>query len=218
MSELYMTIEYCDTGTGQHGPRAPSAIYIQMQGPHGPEFATVDWDAAEPGHMYGSTYRITTAVRVNGTHGLAAFTMYDARLLRVDSVNGPINVQSVRFGQKPKSTGITLSGTPMLSSGTSPDTDISHYLNRNGLFIDAHVNTAGGMAAIWFHADVNMDSIDAFLKRHPKPPLGMFAHAAVIRDGKTGWRLGYLYSDPDAAARDLAMWKSDDTDGKADTG
>lgn len=218
MSELYMTIEYCDTGTGRHGPRAPSAIYIQMQGPHGPEFATVDWDAAEPGHMYGSTYRITTAVRVNGTHGLAAFAMYDARLLRVDSANGPINVQSVRFGQKPKSTGITLSGTPMLSSGTNADADMAHYLNRNGLFVNEHVSEAGGIAAIWFHTDVMSDHIDAFLKRHPKPPLGMFANAAVIRNGKTAWRLGYLYSDPDFMDRDLARWQSDDAEGRADAG
>lgn len=212
MSELYMVIEYVNACPQGHGSPAPDAIHVRMHGPHGPEFATVSWDASKPVRTDSGSFRLTAAVRVNGAPGLAAFAMHGARLLRVDAADGPVEVLSVRFGQKPGTPGITLSDTPMLSSGTDANADISHYLNRNGLFVDPHAGPAGSAAAIWFHEDVSVDAVNAFLKRHRTPSSGLFASAARIQDEKIEWRLCVIYPHPDLMARDLAQWQSDDAE------
>lgn len=207
---MYMTLEYKPLGTGPDGPFRPTALNLKMQGPDGPEFARVSWEASDPIRVDDDTYIMTADARVNGTGGYAAFAMQGSRFLSCLS-DGVVELRSLKFSQSPGLPGFSVDGLPAVTVGLSPDREyIREYLDRNGLFVQS-TEDAGGSHALWFDTDVTWEHVQGFLARHPWNGLGTFCSAMRIENnGRPSWRLCYLYAHPEHAENDLSRWKSDD--------
>lgn len=208
---MYMTLEYEPIGANESGAAVPVELGMKIHGVSGPEYARVTWDPVAPIRVDDDTCLVTAEVRINGTPGMAGFVMQGAKLLSADTENGPVNIRSVKFGEKAGAAGFLADGTPRIMAGAGRQAaTIREYFDRNGLFVEGE-GTFGGMHAVWFDQDVNPGTVDRFLQAHPWTPLGAFASTAKPKkNGGTEWALCYLYAHAEHCAGDMSRWRSDD--------
>lgn len=206
---MYMTMEFNPFSSGA----VPKELRMKIQTHDGPMHAVVTWDPENnPIRIDDETMMINCDIRVNRTHGVAAFVMYGSRITSVVTGNGAsVEIRSLKFSENKDHAGFAVDGLPKTFVSADPVREsVPEYFCRKGLFV-SEPKLCGGLHMLPFDEDVGTERIESFLKSHPDTPLGAFCSAAVPdRNGNPYWVQCYLYAHMDHASTDLSVWKSKD--------
>ena len=156
-------------------------------------------------------------VLLDGTHGMAPYAMYGARLLGLETKpETELAVQLLEFGSGAGATNCftvisaNSDSVPAFRSENDPESGITGYFRSKDLFCGEPA-CLGGMYAVMFDDDISIERIIDFMQDHPAG-LGCFSIRLDRSENNIAitQRPCYLFTAKDHAETDVSVWRSQD--------